>query len=288
MRNLLTLLLLCCCFSPAFAQGNFWRGLTHWKTPAVQTGSISARVKSTIARTWLQATRPANSYIQITNMPGQPFVKLGAPLPAQEGTLTRSSAVLPARMLTGEESYKKIFLGMSLAGLVYAPAALNTGEEVVYRGMKLYDLQSIQNILENGMEYTKASKKNEWKIYFSNSLSRAAQYSIQYDSPESEIPVLVRFVMPDKNLVYARKHIIRGIWDYHYRMRNISVRYIEDVMVFLEVNGKAGWYKAVLENGKLVFTPMPSEVFNEQDLIKYIPDIPKENIYKPGFGIESN
>ena len=130
MKKLLVLFVMGFCFSPVYAQRNFWRGLTHWRTPAVQTGSISTRVKSTITRTWLQATRPANSYIQITNLPGKPLVKLAVPLVARDEMSTRQFSVLPVRAFNGIESHRTLLPEEHSFSPVYVPVALNAAEEV--------------------------------------------------------------------------------------------------------------------------------------------------------------
>ncbi len=267
MRNLLTLLLLCCCLSPAFAQRNFLRGLTHWTRPA----AFETNIKSAVLRTEAALKLPVSPHIRIANLPSEPLVKLG-------GVVGNAPAVSPARLLSGKESFEKIRLGTFGLDFVYVPLALNTGEEAVYRGLRLYDLESVKNILEHGLEYTRVSKKAENRIYFTSSLPRAVWFATrQFNSPESVIPVLVKFDIPDKNLVYARQSPLDKSSDYYYSMRNIHASFIKDVVVFLEVNGKPGWYKAMLKDGKLVLIPAPSEVFDTEHLIEHAPDIPKEN-----------
>ena len=233
--------------TPAFAQFK-----------SMPISSIGTKIKFAIERTWLRTQHPTIPHIKITNFPGQPLVKLGAPLAEYNATAVRPAPVLSARVLSGKENYKEIFLAVPTLDFIYAPSVLNAGENVAYRGMKLYDLQSVQNILENGIEYTKVSEKYEHKIYFSNSLHRAAWHAVQYDSADSEIPVLIKFAMPSKNYV----HTERTMWgeDYYCWLCNIPAHFIKDVMVFLEVNGEVGWYKAILENKQLVFIPMASEI----------------------------
>lgn len=47
-------------------------------------------------------------------------------------------------------------------------------------------------------------------------------------------------------------------------------------MVFLEVAGRPGWYKAQLKAGELVLTPVPGKVFEQKELIEHPLDIPPE------------
>lgn len=257
MKKLLVLILLCLCVCPSYAQKNFWRGLTHWKTPA----AFNTKIESSIFRARGRNVPLAGPHIQITNLPGEPLVKLGTT------DLPQDAGILPARLLTGDESHKVLFPGEGFFPPMYVPVALNTQEEVVYRGLKLYNLQDLQNILNKGLQYNKVSDEMNRKIYFSGTLRRAARYAVEYDSPQNELPVLVKFTVPNKDLLNASPYVLG--WDYYYTLRNIPSSCIQDVMVLLEVNGKPGWYKAVLEDGKPVFIPAPSQVFKEEELIEH-------------------
>ena len=270
MKRFLTVILICGCISPVYAQKNFWRGLSGLKgikAPA----AFETNIKSAVLRAEAALKLPVSPHIRIANLPGEPLVKLS-------GAADNVPAVSPARILSGKENFEKILLGTFGLNFVYVPTALNTGEEAVYRGLRLYDLESVKNILEHGLEYTRVSKQAEARIYFTSSLPRAVWFATrQFNSPESVIPVLVKFDIPDKNHVYARQSTLDESSDYYYFMRNIHASFIKDVMVFLEVNGKPGWYKATLKDGKLVLMPTPSEVFDAKHLIDHAPDVPKEN-----------
>ena len=256
MRNLLTLLLVCCCLSPAFAQGNFWRGLTHWTRPA----AFETNIKSAVLRTEAALKLPVTPHIRITNLPGEPLVKLG-------GAADNAPAVLSARMLSGAE-YRHLTNADNddWSTPLYLPLTLNTEERSFYRGFNLNNLQAVKNILENGIEIDKVSEKTEEKIYFSGYARRAMQFSVRGDGDEYNLlPTMVRFNVPTWTNVYIHK-LLCGLKDYIVH-NNIRVGNIRDVMVFLEVNGKPGWYKVTLENGELIFTPAPSRVFEEKELI---------------------
>ena len=257
MKKILVLSLLCLYFSPSYAQKNFWRGLTHWTRPA----AFNTKIESSIFRARGRNVPLAGPHIQIANLPGEPLVKLGTT------DLPQDAGVLPARLLTGDESHKALFPGEGFFPPMYVPVALNTQEEVVYRGLKLYNLQDLQNILNKGLQYNKVSDEMNRKIYFSGTLRRAARYAVEYRSPQQELPVLVKFTVPNKDLLNASPYVLG--WDYYYALRNIPAGHIQDVMVLLEVNGQPGWYKAVLEDGKPVFIPAPSQVFKDEDLIEH-------------------
>lgn len=269
MKKLLAIIVTGLCVCLAFAQRNFWRGLTHFKKPA----ALETNIKSAVLRTEAALKLPVAPHIRITNLPGEPLVKLG-------GASDNASAVLPARMLTGAENYKYLYPGGGFFPPVYVPEALNTAEQSAFRGLKLYNLASVQNILRNGLEYTRVAGEMKHKIYFSGGVYRAAGYITSANPKYSSynvLPTLVRFAVPEnRSHLYARSTL--WAFDYYYRGCNIPAGYIQDVMVFLEVNGTPGWYKVTLENGELVFTPAPSRMFESSELIEHEISIPETNI----------
>ncbi|MBO4675904.1 MAG: hypothetical protein J5601_07480, partial [Elusimicrobiaceae bacterium] len=230
-------------------------------------------VQAALARTREKILPTPVSHIQITNLPDKPLVKLG-------GTTKNTPAVLSARILSGDENYKRLYSREGWFPPVYVPEALNTAEESVFRGLKLYNLASIQNILTNGLEYDRVATGMEDKIYFSGGVYRAAGYITWHKSkysPYNVIPTLVRLALPaDRSDIYA--HSILWAFDYYYQVRNIPASYIQDVMVFLEVDGKPDWYKVTLEDGELIFTPAHSRVFEPAELIEHNINIPETNI----------
>ena len=245
MQNLLTLLLVCCCFSPAFAQGGCWGR-------ALAKGTKGVVNASAVERGALRATSSFSQHIQITNLPGEPLVKLG-------GAVENTSAVLPARMLTGAE-YRRITNADNddWSTPLYLPLALNTAQRAFYRGLSLNNLDAVKNILNNGLRVREVSRETENKIYFSGYARRAMQFSVRASGDEENLlPTMVQFNVPTYADVHVHK-LLGGLKDY---IVHNDIRSIMDVMVFLEVDGKADWYKATLEDGKLVFTPVPSRMF---------------------------
>lgn len=255
MKKLWMLSLLCFCVAPSYAQRNFWRGLTHFKKPA----ALETNIKSAVSRTEAALKLPGSPHIQITNLPGEPLVKLG-------GTVDNAPAILSARMLSGQEVARSVFPGETLLSAMYLPTALNTQDDVMFRGLKLYNLKSVKNILAKGMRYKDVSAVYRGEVFFSGWLFRVTDFATAASAEEQSFPVIVKFVVPtDERTVYARAHMFS--MDYYYLEEDIRVSEIQDIMVFLEVDGKPDWYKATLEDGDLVFTPAPSRVFSNNELI---------------------
>lgn len=278
MKKIVPILLIALCAFPAWAQ---WRALSGW--PGLRGAIVAApraaeNVERGVARAMVKRTPPLATHIQIMNLPNKPLVKLGTPLTVKNGVPGNPFPILQARILSGEENFKHLILpGSGFFPPVYVPEALNTQEESGFRGLKLYNLQDVQHILEHGLEYNKVTEEMRYKIYFANGVYRAADY-ITDGSSYLELPTLVRFrILPDKSNMYASISLFCDL-NYYYWFRNIPPGYIRDVMVFLEVGGEPGWYKATLENGALVLTPAPSRIFKSSELVTHDFDIPATNI----------
>ena len=81
----------------------------------------------------------------------------------------------------------------------------------------------------------------------------ALSYAMPWGALYPSLPVVVRIPntpeLSAKNALEWRSHF-DGVF-----RQNVTPRFISDVMVFLEVNGKPGWYKVILVDGELVFIP---------------------------------
>ena len=285
MKKLVLILIIGLCAFPARAQ---WRTLSGWsawhglKKSAAAAPRVAENVERGVTRALAKTISPMATHIQITNLPGEPLVKLGTPLPVPEGmTVRRRFPVLPARMLSGKESDKVLFPeeGRTLSAL-YAPIALNTEKKFFFRGLVLYNLKSLQEILERGFEFAKVSPKYNGKIYFSGWLYRAALFVTEREPTEKAVlPTLIRFTVPSKDPVYGSTYWT-GL-DYYFSYWNMPAGYIQDVMVLLDVGGKPGWYKVTLENGKLVFTPAEGRLFRSYERISHEINIPDWKIDDP-------
>ena len=258
MKKLLVLSLLCCCFSPVYAQrSNVWPNLTE----------LASQVRLRVERLAIQRQLRQSSgpYLQIMNAPSrQPSVKLGTTM-LPFNTHVSPNDIVPAKILKEREIAQSIFPGETLLSAMYIPEALNTEEDVMFRGLRLYTLTSVQNILQNGIQYKKVSPEFERKIYFTGWVFRALNFAYSAPVDTEILPTIVKFRVPkDDRNIYARNHIFSV--DYYYWAEDVRAEDIQDVMVFLEVDRKLGWYKATLENGQLVLTPAPSRVFTDHEI----------------------
>ena len=273
MKKLLIIYLMMSCFSPAFAQ---WgkavkAGAKAWRNAAAATEALRHQVGTALERKLLEIKRPANPYIQIENMPGKPFVKLGTLVSGPTETNVRQLSVLPARAFNGIESHKILLPEEHPFSPVYVPVALNTAENVGYRGIYVYDLKSVQNLLKNGLEYDKVATLMKQKIYFSNSIQRAAWFAAA-NSTKVGLPVLIKFTLPEEGYIHTSSYPLGT--DYYYSSFNIPADCIRDVMILLETDGVTGWYKAVLEKGKLTFIPVPGRLFKSNEMIEHDIKVP--------------
>ena len=200
--------------------------------------------------------QPPTQHIKITNLPGEPLVKLG-------GAVDNAPAVLSARLLDGEALYAGIF---PQTRQMIVPSALTRREKAaVYRGMYMADLKNVGNLLINGLEINK-SDAYPGEIYTTPFLRMALGYAVPKPGVKPEIPVLVRIRLTTE-LLDKKASVSWGAERVFYKA--IPASFLSDVMVFLEVNGKPDWYKVTLENGELIFTPAPSRVFKDNELIRH-------------------
>ena len=86
---------------------------------------------------------------------------------------------------------------------------------------------------------------------------------------KEKIVTLIQFRVPEDALLYEYN-------DNYYTQQDIPASYIKYVMVFLEVDAEAGWYKVTLENGDLVFTALPGQVFKHAELHEHDFEVPFE------------
>ena len=237
MRNILTLLLVCCCFSPAFAQ----------KGKIIQ-GALGGRAALTDAVTRQAAKQTVTAsqvrLAQITNLPGQPTVQVQLPQ-----TAVADSPVLSARILPSLEVYKSV----SLAGSrqLYVPDVFAETKDVLYRGMRLTKLSDLENLLLRGLEIRRTAYS---ELYFAYAFSRAMDYALPMSVTEKaagDFPVVVKVPVTTELPVSCT-----GVNAQAYK--DLPAEFISDVMVFMEINGRTDWYKAIAENNKLVLISVPT------------------------------
>ena len=199
-------------------------------------------------------------HIKITNLPGEPLVKLG-------GTVDDAPTVLSARMLAGADSWHFIRPTDAIGRYTeqtFLPKDILENKESFYRGMRLGKLDDIKNLLINGLEVNKSNYSGE--IYASLQISIPLYYATM---GSENLPVLIQIpatetlrsyapeAFPTEDR-YAAKAFQTG--EVCIFRRDIPAHFISNVWVFLEVNGKPDWYKVTLENDELVFVPAWGEM----------------------------
>ncbi len=241
--------MLCFCVSAAFAQRPFRRaGFTKRAAcrPACET-KIQHQIEH-VTRT--------PSHIQIVNLPQAPLVRVQTPRLGEK-------EILSARLLNNKQATPQMFPGGAGAMSLFIPPVLNSPEPVGYRGLPLSNTEELKNILENGLE---TKRTIEGKIFFSGWLPTALRFS---QVSKEKIVTLIQFRVPEDALLYEYN-------DNYYTQQDIPASYIKQVVVFLEVDAEAGWYKVTLENGDLVFTALPGQVFKHAELHEHIFEVPFE------------
>lgn len=254
MRKVFCLLIVCGWACPAWSQSG--KSIKTWWKALTARPSITARVSQAVARR--AASVPGAVGVQvakISNLPGSPLVRVNLPQ-----TETAGSHPLPARVLPPGQLCRAV----NPAGFsqLYIPSAFAMQRETLYRGLRLNHLQDLKNILTRGMEISRSQFS---VIYSSYLLDIALGYMLPpgqwvvYENLQEldfELPVVVKIPVTirllEKNTPFEGK-------DEVFFRQDLWPEFISDVMVFLEINGQADWYRATVENGELVLTPTPTQ-----------------------------
>ena len=208
---------------------------------------------------------PSAPRIKITNMPGEPTVKLG-------GAVDNAPAVLSARLLPSVDRWN-IINPTDPVGVyteqIFLPKDILENKESFYRGMRLEKLDDVKNLLINGLEAHRTNYHGD--IYASLMPSIALWHAIMAGK---NLSVLVQIPATDKLRSYAPEAFPT---DDRYAAkafqtgevcifrRDVPASFISNIWVFLEVNGNPGWYKATLENDELIFTPVPAAYLKKKN-----------------------
>lgn len=190
--------------------------------------------------------------VRITNYAEKPFLRI------YSATMMDSpNKILPAKVINGELFRQDVF---PEPGLRRLPVALNDSSPALYRGMNL-SIKHVKNLLINGIELDKSYFP---QLYFS------ADIDIALASANEEnllLPVVVKVnVTPELQESYP-PHLHED--DNYVFNQTIPVKYISDVLTFLEVAGERNWYKVTLTDGELLFNPVRTSIFPKRELIKH-------------------
>lgn len=170
-----------------------------------------------------------------------------------------AGALRKPRLLSPKES-KQILFPNGNEDLFYIPVSLNTPETAVYRGFSLPDLESLENIAKNGLELNKIQNAAEYAIFASHKLKLAFHYSLPRPNEKASIPVIVKIPI-------TKQCEPMGYNGHFVFVENVAAEYISEIMAFLEMDGKATWYKVTWQEGKMVLTAAPSQQFTANELM---------------------
>ena len=248
MKKLLILSLLCLCVCPAYAQkGKLLKGALGGR--AALTDAVTRQIVT---------QKPYLAPIHWTNFSNK--------VPARI-SISPTSAVgaepLAATLLKPSQVYQ----GVYTQGKLYLPFSVTSEKDALYRGMRLFKIQALKNILVKGLQV-----KEGWHraIYTANRPGIALWYmgledankSIDMDQLFNEsdlnkyISVLVRVTVTPQLLQTNPPDTYRDEVFFH---KNIASDKLE-VFVFVEIAGRPGWYQVTLgANQELIFTWVESK-----------------------------
>ena len=253
MKKLFIVLVFVCSAAVGFAQpGKGVKSLAD----ALRSGSeIPQAVGRQVAK---QLSQMSGISMQIMNLPGTPLVRLRTAIPAEGNPVS-------ARVLGGDQIIPLIAPEGSREHGLLVPPSLNTQKQIAYRAMVLNNTDELKNILENGLE---AWRARDGEMFFSGWLRTALRF-IAWN--HEKMSTVIQFQVPKDISLYQ--------YDYnYYTKQDIPPSHLTHVMVFLEINGKSGWYKVTLEDGELVFTLQHTQTVEKSGEIEHTFEVPLERI----------
>ena len=216
--------------------------------------NITQNIGRELQRTTLQSARSnAPQMARIINLPDMPQVqvRLDDSYPA--------GSEVEARLLFRNELYRNVGLAESLHE--HMPVAFTYPKKEVFRGVKLAKLGELENLLRNGMELDKSHYKGS--IYCGYAPTTALDYALpteesfiyeNWAEPDMTFPVIMQIPLTEQLL---QENPLDPLEDWAVFHKTIPADRISNIVVFLEINGKQDWYKAGLENNRLLLTPAP-------------------------------
>ncbi len=194
------------------------------------------------------ATQPLTlKTLQITNLPTRPRVQILLTTPR----VKNSVRLVPPRQvypLIYKLEKRKMFL----------PHNFVTQAKALYRGMAIVDMDELKNILVNGLEVNKSHhNKKIFTAYEPATSVLYAQPTHRFDT-KANLPILIKIPITLALEQYESIHFETA----RAFQQNIPASAISDVWVLLEVNQKADWYKAVLEDGEIILFPSHAQLYD--------------------------
>lgn len=177
------------------------------------------------------------------NLPGKPVVSVQLSNPVS----VKAGEVLSARVLNHKELYDVLHAPRQM----HVPLSFTEKKHMIFRGMHFDNLHAVKNLLESGLEVDATS--NLGVIYASSRLATSLSYAL----PEGDVsfPVLTRIELTRQLRETNYPDHFKSRYVFH---EDIPANAIPEVMLFLQMGEQQpGWYKAELQNGKVVLTDVP-------------------------------
>ena len=246
MKKLLLILIGAAAVSPLYAQaGKAADGGLKFATQSDLALTVAQKVgQQAVRKAGVSVVSPVRLG-QMINLPGKPLVQVRL----NTDETSPLEEILPVRILPSIQIYKSVSpLG---SRQLYVPSAFTETKNVLYRGMRFTKLSDVENLLLRGLEIRLSAYS---EIYFAYLFSMAMGYTlprIPDEEVKGDFPIVVKVpVIPQLPVSQT------GVAAQAYQ--DLPAEFISDVMVFLEINGRADWYKAIVENNKLVLVSVPT------------------------------
>ena len=204
------------------------------------TRRLPQQVEAQIARQMLGKI-PAVQFAEISNLVGCPLVQVQL----LESVSVPGNGLLQARVMGAEELHDILHTPRQM----YVPLSFARAlPQELYRGVSLDNLGDLETLLKDGIKTDKTRRGNG--IFAGSNLPASITYALP-EPWETSFPVLMRIKPTDQFLQDNPPAHFKSEWVF---FEDIPADMIPDVLVFVKVNGEAGWYKAQLQGGKVVLT----------------------------------
>ncbi|MBQ8032881.1 MAG: hypothetical protein IJ266_02855 [Elusimicrobiaceae bacterium] len=195
------------------------------------------------------ATQPFTlKTLKITNLPTRPRVQI---LLSATPHVKNSVRLVPPRQV-----YPLIYKWRERK--IFIPRNFVTQTKALYRGMSLTGIDELKNILVNGLDVNKSNyHKKIFTAYEPLTAVLYAQPTHQLNV-QPHLPVLLKIPVTPALEQYAPQ-AFKTAQAFH---NSVPASTISDVWILLEVNQKADWYKAVLEDGEIILFPSHAQLYD--------------------------
>ena len=235
----------------AFAQGGkVVKTGVQFATQSDVALKVAQKVQQTSVRA---AVVPVSA--QIGNWSGKPLIRVrpsAADMGASRAPVTDNPQFV-VRVLDYKTAAQYLLPQGREGRVAYIPSSFQEQKNSAwYKGMHVTNLDGLKHVLTKGMTLDKAHHYGG--VFATTEVELAQKYTVAWGSVYPGMPVLVRIPFTPK--LYTENKPDGGFGFIHKFRQDLSPSLISDVMVFLEVNGEAGWYKVVLQEDELVFQPV--------------------------------